>query len=80
MKEEYIVYSKPDCQSCCVAENLLKSNGKDYTKLTLSIDYNITELFAICPAPPRSFPVIIVNGKYLGGLSHLKEHLEASDA
>lgn len=74
-KDEYSLYSKPDCNACIVAEQLLKSNNKEYTKLLLDVHFNITELFAVCPTPPRSFPVLLKGGKYLGGLKELKAEL-----
>ena len=78
MKKEYLLYSKLNCPSCEQAKDLVKSKGLEYTYMTLDVHFTLQELFAVCDKPPRSFPQVFVDGKLLGGLKELREHLEVS--
>jgi len=75
MNSEYTIYSKLNCQSCEKAKDLVKSKGLEYTYMTLDVHFTLQELFAVCDKPPRSFPQVFVDGKLLGGLKELREHL-----
>lgn len=68
------IYSKEKCQQCDSAKLLCQMKGVDYVVKTLDVDYTRDELMHISPKA-RSFPVILKDGKYLGGLVELKEVL-----
>lgn len=76
----YEIYSKPNCPNCDQAKRLLSSKGIDYTMKVVDVDFTVEDLYQIAPRSHRSYPMVTVNGKYLGSLSHLKDHLEDSDA
>lgn len=68
------IFSKENCQQCDSAKLLCQMKGVDYVVKTLDVDYTRDELMHISPNA-RSFPVILKDGKYLGGLIELKEVL-----
>lgn len=75
MKPEYIVYSKLSCNPCAQAEQLLKDHNQNYTKLVLDEDFDIIELYNNVPRSCKSFPAILKDGVFIGGLPHLIDDL-----
>lgn len=75
MKPEYIVYSKLSCNPCAQAERLLKDHNQNYTKLVLDQDFDIVELYNNVPKSVRTFPAILKDGVFIGGLSDLQQAL-----
>ena len=75
MKPEYIVYSKLSCNPCAQAEQLLKDHNQNYTKLVLDEDFDIIELYNNVPRSCKSFPAILKDGVFIGGLSDLQHDL-----
>ena len=75
MKPEYIVYSKLSCNPCAQAEQLLKDHNQNYTKLVLDEDFDIIELYNNVPKSVRTFPAILKDGVFIGGLPHLIDDL-----
>ena len=75
MKPEYIVYSKLSCNPCQQAEQLLKDHNQNYTKLVLDEDFGIIELYNNVPKSVRTFPAILKDGVFIGGLPHLIDDL-----
>lgn len=76
MKPEYIVYSKLSCNPCQQAEQLLKNHNQNYTKLILDEDFDIIELYNNVPKSVRTFPAILKDGVFIGGLSDLQHELQ----
>ena len=76
MKPEYIVYSKLSCAPCQQAEQLLKNHNQNYTKLILDEDFDIIELYNNVPKSVRTFPAILKDGVFIGGLSDLQHELQ----
>ena len=76
MKPEYIVYSKLSCAPCQQAEQLLKNHNQNYTKLILDEDFDIIELYKNVPKSCKSFPAILKDGVFIGGLSDLQHELQ----
>lgn len=79
MKPEYIVYSKLSCNPCQQAEQLLKNHNQNYTKLILDEDFDIIELYNNVPRSCKSFPAILKDGVFIGGLSNLQHLLVKGD-
>ena len=75
MKPEYVVYSKLSCNPCQQAEQLLKNHNQNYTKLILDEDFDIIELYNNVPKSVRTFPAILKDGVFIGGLSDLQHDL-----
>lgn len=75
MKPEYKVYSKLSCNPCAQAEQLLKDHNQNYTKLVLDEDFDIIELYNNVPKSVRTFPAILKDGVFIGGLPHLIDDL-----
>jgi len=67
-----IVYSKDECVFCDRARELLKSQGKEFIEYKLDRDFTRTTLKEVFPNA-KTFPVITVNGVYIGGFSELDE-------
>lgn len=72
----YTIYSKPNCQSCNEAKMLLDMEKLPFKYLTLNKEYTLQDMFANIPKTHKSFPAILKDGKYLGGLAELKADLD----
>ena len=72
-----IVYSKDKCQQCDIAKMLLDMKGQEYTVKKLDEDFTQEELKALFPTA-RSFPIIVINGNYIGGYNELKQELSST--
>lgn len=79
MKPEYIVYSKLSCAPCQQAEQLLKDHNQNYTKLILDEDFDIIGLYNNVPKSCKSFPAILKDGVFIGGLNDLRNLLVKGD-
>lgn len=75
MKPEYKVFSKLSCAPCAQAEQLLKDHNQNYTKLVLDEDFDVIELYNNVPKSVRTFPAILKDGVFIGGLSDLQQAL-----
>lgn len=75
---QYAIYSKPNCQSCNEAKMLLEMEQLPFKYLTLNVDYTLQDMFLQIPRNHKSFPAILKNGQYLGGLAELKNDLPIS--
>ena len=71
----YILYGKKSCAPCAQAEQLLKDHKQNYTKLVLDEDFDIIELYNNVPKSCKSFPAILKDGVFIGGLSDLQHDL-----
>ena len=72
----YILYGKKSCAPCQQAEQLLKNHNQNYTKLILDEDFDIIELYNNVPKSVRTFPAILKDGVFIGGLSDLQHELQ----
>lgn len=69
------VYSKDNCLYCEQSKNLLKSRQIDFMELSLNRDFTREEILELFPSA-RTFPIITVNGEYIGGYSQLLERID----
>lgn len=69
------IYSKEDCGYCAMAKTLLTSKHIPFTEQVLGIDFTREQLLANYSLA-RTFPVIVVDGFYIGGYTNLVEHIE----
>ena len=67
----YTVYSKNNCTYCHKAKQLLQQSGEQYEVLTLGADYDrewlIDHIHTNYNIIPRTMPVILCDGEYVGG-------------
>ena len=69
------IYSKEGCGYCDMAKALLTSKHIPFTEQVLGIDFTREQLLANYSLA-KTFPVIIVDGFYIGGYTNLVEHIE----
>ena len=69
-----VIYTKNQCSFCTNAKTLLNTKGMTYTEMRLGEDFTrefLTENFPTA----RTFPVIVVDGFYIGGYQELQKML-----
>ena len=66
----YTILSKANCPQCQQAELMAKAKGVEYEKKMLDVDYDMEYLKEVLKDAPhvKTFPIILKNGKLLGGL------------
>lgn len=74
----YEIYTKDDCSYCQMAKMTLQSGGIPFTEQKLNRDFSREQIREKFPAA-KTFPIIIVDGFYIGGYNNLKEHLDQRD-
>ena len=65
-----IMYSKDECSFCEKSRELLRKLGKEFIEYKLDKDFTRTTLKEVFPNA-KTFPVITVNGVYIGGYTEL---------
>jgi glutaredoxin len=74
-----MIYTKDNCHFCTNAKALLATKGIGYTEMKLNEDFTREYLVENYPSA-KSFPLIIIDGFYIGGYEQLKNKLnESSD-
>ena len=72
-----VLYTKNDCPYCNNAKTLLQSKGIGYTEMKLNEDFTREFLLENYPSA-KSFPVIVLDGFYIGGYDQLRTKLNES--
>ena len=67
-----VMYSKNDCPFCDKARELLRSEGKFFIEYKLDKDFCRETLKALFPTA-KTFPVITLDSRYIGGYTELLE-------
>ena len=67
------IYGKDGCSACVVAQEMCKNVESQYLKL--GKDYQLADFIRVSGGKHKSFPMIAVDGEYLGGIQELKEYL-----
>lgn len=75
--DRVVIYSRDNCAYCAYAKNLLESRGIDYMELKLGVDFSRETLVENYPTA-KTFPVITVDGFYIGGYSQLAERINST--
>lgn len=60
------VYGKLMCPSCTKAKEYLTKHGVPFEYKELNKDYSITDFYDVAPKSHRTFPMVAVNGLYVG--------------
>ena len=69
-----IVYSKPACQFCVKAKDLLTRLGYEYTEKVVTKDISLEEFFKELGKTVRTIPQIVIDGKHIGSFNELTEY------
>lgn len=72
------VYSKTNCSYCSHARKILTENNIEYKEYKLDQDFTREELLSKFPGA-KTYPVIIIDGNFIGGFSELKQRLEENN-
>lgn len=72
---DIVIYSKTNCSYCSFVRKILNENNIAYTEYKLDKDFTKDELLAKVPTA-KTYPVIIIDGEFIGGFSDLKRILE----
>ena len=68
------IYSKPNCVFCERAKTVLMQRQIPFVEYKLDIDFT-REILLEKFSEARSFPVIVVDGFYIGGYDQLQQKL-----
>ena len=71
---DVVIWSKPDCPYCTRAKNVLRINNISFTERMLNRDFTREQLLETYPTA-KSFPVVVLDGFYIGGYTQLAEKL-----
>tara|TARA_Y100000589_G_C26775320_1_gene475515 strand:+ start:103 stop:378 length:276 start_codon:yes stop_codon:yes gene_type:complete len=73
-KNGYFIYSKSNCPSCEEAKKLLsEANHVNCDEYLEDVDEFLEFVWGMCGDKyPRSFPMIFLDGNYIGGLQEVK--------
>jgi glutaredoxin 3 len=72
------LYSKPNCQYCSASKILLKQNNIPFHEKTLDIDFTREYITEKYPSA-KSYPIVIIDGYYIGGYSQLHEEISKKE-
>ena len=67
---EIVIYSKEDCVFCAKAKEFMATLKSEYTEYKLNRDFDREEIHMRFPEA-KTFPVITIDGKYIGGYNEL---------
>lgn len=70
-----VVWSKPDCPYCTMAQKLLEQKGYEIEERKIGFGWNREQLFEAVPNV-KSVPQIFLDGEYIGGYEDLKKYFE----
>jgi glutaredoxin-related protein len=65
------IYSKPNCVFCERAKSFLRDKQIPFVEYTLDVDFT-KEFLLERYTEARSFPVIVIDGFYIGGFDNLR--------
>ena len=69
------IYTKDDCAYCQMAKTALASKNIGFNEKKLYRDFTREQIMEKFPAA-KSFPIIILDGFFVGGYNQLMEYLE----
>lgn len=69
------IYTKDDCPYCAMAKIALVNKGVSFSEQKLHTHFTREQILKKFPSA-NSFPIIVLDGFYIGGYNQLKEHLE----
>ena len=69
------IYGKHNCNWCVAAKQILNQHGINYRYMNVGEDIGINEITEMFPGV-RIVPIVVVDGKRIGGYEELREYLE----
>lgn len=69
------IYGKPMCRACNTAKSWLKERNIPFEYKELNKDYSITEFYEVAPCNHKTFPMLAVNGEYVGTLKDYQDNI-----
>jgi glutaredoxin 3 len=72
--ERVVVYSKDNCPYCTSAVHLLNTRKIAFEEQKLGLDFTREQILEQFPTA-RTFPIITVDGFYIGGYTQLAERV-----
>lgn len=73
------LYTKPNCNYCTMAKQLLSQANVPYTER--SLDVHFTREFVMERFPTaKTYPIVVLDGFYIGGANELAQYLEETTA
>jgi glutaredoxin len=69
------IYGKHNCNWCVAAKQILNQHGINYRYMNVGEDIGINEITEMFPGV-RTVPIVVVDGKRIGGYEELREYLE----
>lgn len=75
---KFVIYSKPNCNFCTVAKQLLKKKELDFEEKILDTDYTREDAIEVAQkqASEITFPLVVIDGKYIGGAKELHAYFK----
>ena len=70
-----IIWSKPNCQQCTSAKQLLQLNNIEYEEKNIAEGHKIQDLLALVPNA-KTMPQIWLDDEHIGGYMDLREKLK----
>ena len=70
-----VIYSKDQCVFCDKARTILKLKAKEFVEYKLGKDFDRDTILEMFPAA-RTFPIITLDKKFIGGYNDLEKMLE----
>lgn len=67
-----VIYSKNECVYCDNARKLLSDKNKEFKEFKLHKDFSRELIREVFPTA-RTFPIIVIDEKYIGGYTNLEE-------
>ena len=68
------VYSKPACQYCVKAKDLLERLGYEYTEKVVTKDISLEEFFKELGKTVSVIPQIVIDDEHIGSFNELTEY------
>jgi glutaredoxin len=69
-----IVWSKPNCQQCTSAKQLLQLNNIEYEEKNIADGHKIQDLLALVPNA-KTMPQVWLDDEHIGGYLELRKKL-----
>ena len=76
MSVDVVIYSKSDCVFCDNARSLLQRRNIQFKEMKLNEDFTREHLLEMFP-DARTFPVVLLDGMYVGGYTQLQTLIES---
>lgn len=73
------LYTKDDCPYCQMAKIALADKNITFTEQKLNRDFSREQILEKFPEA-KTFPIIVLDGFYIGGYTQLKEHLSLTES